>query len=148
MSSFFRKTLSFFGLADEEDLEVEVEEDNRLPIRERREVPRDRMAETEKVAARKTQRKKVSLISSARDSRKSRVFVAEPAEFDEIQIIADNFKNDIPVIVNLQKVEPDVSKRIIDFCSGLTYALEGDIKKVAETAEQYLAMNVHLTDET
>ena len=41
-------------------------------------------------------------------------------------------KNDIPVIVNLQQVDQDVSKRIIDFCSGLTYALEGDIKKVAD----------------
>jgi len=80
----------------------------------------------------RTSRKKVSLINSVREGRKAKVFIAEPKEFDEIQGIADNFKNDIPIIVNLQRVDQDISKRIIDFCSGLTYALEGDIKKVAD----------------
>jgi len=142
MSSFFRKTLSFFGLADEE--EIEVEDDERLPLRERREISKETMAGTERTAAKKPPRKKVSLISSARDPKKNRVFVAEPKEFEEIQIIADNFKNDIPVIVNLQRVEPDVSKRIIDFCSGLTYALEGDIKKVADRVFLIIPSNIEV----
>ena len=142
MSSFFRKTLSFFGLADEE--EIEVEDDERLPLRERREIPKEKMAGTERTAAKKSPRKKVSLISSARDPKKNRVFVAEPKEFEEIQIIADNFKNDIPVIVNLQRVEPDISKRIIDFCSGLTYALEGDIKKVADRVFLIIPSNIEV----
>ena len=130
MGGFFRKTLSFFGLADEEDIELEEEE--RTPLREKKESPREFASSPERPPSRKPARKKVSLISSARDSKKSRVFVAEPKEFEEIQAIADNFKKDIPVIINLQKVEQDVSKRIIDFCSGLTYALEGDIRKVAD----------------
>jgi cell division inhibitor SepF len=142
MSSFFRKTLSFFGLADEEELEVD--EDEKSPLRERREMPKEKMAGTERVAVKKPPRKKVSLISSARDSKKNRVFVAEPREFEEIQVIADNFKNDIPVIVNLQRVESDVSKRIIDFCSGLTYALEGDIKKVADRVFLIIPSNIEV----
>lgn len=117
MSGFFKKTLSFFGLADEEEIEMETEAGNILP---------------EPAAPKRTSRKKVSLINSVRESRKAKVFIAEPKEFDEIQGIADNFKNDIPIIVNLQRVDQDISKRIIDFCSGLTYALEGDIKKVAD----------------
>jgi len=76
-------------------------------------------------------RKKVSLIST-RDAKKAKVFVAEPEEYEEIKVVADSFKNEIPVIINLQKVDQELSKRIIDFCSGLTYALEGDIKKVAD----------------
>jgi cell division inhibitor SepF len=143
MSSFFKKTLAFFGLADEEELEVEEEE--RLPLRQRDEIPKEKITATErKGAAKKPPRKKVSLISSARDSKKNRVFVAEPREFEEIQVIADNFKNDIPVIVNLQRVEPDVSKRIIDFCSGLTYALEGDIKKVADRVFLIIPSNIEV----
>ncbi len=130
MSSFFRKTLSFFGLSDEE--EIEVEEEERLPLREKSKIPKENISASERMSSRKPPRKKVSLISSARESGKNRVFVAEPGEFEEIQGIADNFKNDIPVIVNLQKVDTNISKRIIDFCSGLTYALEGDIKKVAD----------------
>lgn len=142
MGSFFRKTLSFFGLADEEELEVEEEE--RSPLRERRGIPKEKMAGTERVAEKKPPRKKVSLISSVRDPKKNRVFVAEPKEFEEIQVIADNFKNDIPVIVNLQRVESDVSKRIIDFCSGLTYALEGDIKKVADRVFLIIPSNIEV----
>jgi len=117
MSGFFKKTLSFFGLTDEEEIEMETETGNILP---------------EPAAPKRTSRKKVSLINSVRENRKAKVFIAEPKEFDEIQGIADNFKNDIPIIVNLQRVDQDISKRIIDFCSGLTYALEGDIKKVAD----------------
>ncbi len=117
MSGFFKKTLSFFGLADEEEIEMETETGNILP---------------EPATPKRTSRKKVSLINSVREGRKAKVFIAEPKEFDEIQGIADNFKNDIPIIVNLQQVDQDISKRIIDFCSGLTYALEGDIKKVAD----------------
>ena len=142
MSGFFRKTLSFFGLADEEELEVEEEEGSSSG--RRREIPKEKMAGTEGVAAKKPPRKKVSLISSARDSKKNKVFVAEPREFEEIQVIADNFKNDIPVIVNLQRVEPDVSKRIIDFYSGLTYALEGDIKKVADRVFLIIPSNIEV----
>ena len=130
MNGFFKKTLSFFGLADEEEIEMETEAGNIVP--DRKNIGEIRQRNMNPVAPKRTSRKKVSLISSVREGRKAKVFVAEPKEFDEIQGIADNFKNDIPVIVNLQRVDQDISKRIIDFCSGLTYALEGDIKKVAD----------------
>ena len=130
MNGFFKKTLSFFGLADEEDIEMETESSNILP--DRKNTGEIRQRNIDPGALKRTSRKKVSLISSVREGRKAKVFIAEPKEFDEIQGIADNFKNDIPIIVNLQRVDQDISKRIIDFCSGLTYALEGDIKKVAD----------------
>ncbi len=142
MSSFFRKTLSFFGLSDEE--EIEVEEEERLPLRGKSRIPKEDIPASERMSSSKPPRKKVSLISSARESGKNKVFVAEPGEFEEIQGIADNFKNDIPVIVNLQKVDTNVSKRIIDFCSGLTYALEGDIKKVADRVFLIIPSNVEV----
>jgi cell division inhibitor SepF len=87
------------------------------------------------------------LLSSSKDKVKSRVFVAEPKEFEEIQIIADNFKENIPVIVNLQKVNQDLAKRVIDFCSGLTYALEGNIKKVADKVFLITPYNVEVSSE-
>jgi len=130
MNGFFKKTLSFFGLADEEEIEMETEAGNILP--DRKNIGEIRKRDIEYRTPKRTSRKKVSLINSVRESRKAKVFIAEPKEFDEIQGIADNFKNDIPIIVNLQRVDQDISKRIIDFCSGLTYALEGDIKKVAD----------------
>ena len=129
MSGFFKKTLSFFGLADEEEIEMETEAGNILP--DRKGMDKIRQRNIDPGASKRISRKKVSLISSAREGRKAKVFIAEPKEFDEIKGIADNFKNDIPII-NLQRVDQEISKRIIDFCSGLTYALEGDIKKVAD----------------
>jgi FtsZ-interacting cell division protein YlmF len=130
MNGFFKKTLSFFGLADEEEIEMETETGNILP--DRKNMGEIKKRNIEYGTPKRTSRKKVSLINSVREGRKAKVFIAEPKEFDEIQGIADNFKNDIPIIVNLQQVDQDISKRIIDFCSGLTYALEGDIKKVAD----------------
>jgi cell division inhibitor SepF len=55
----------------------------------------------------------------------------EPRAFNDAKEVADVFKTGQPVIVNLQNVDRDLMKRIIDFCSGLTYALNGSIKKVA-----------------
>jgi cell division inhibitor SepF len=130
MSGFFKKTLSFFGLTDEEEIEMEIETGSIL--RDRKNIGETRQRTIDPGNSKRTSRKKVSPIRSVRDGRKARVFIAEPKEFDEIQGIADSFKNDIPIIVNLQRVDQDISKRIIDFCSGLTYALEGDIKKVAD----------------
>ncbi|HAJ94600.1 MAG TPA: hypothetical protein DCP02_00045 [Actinobacteria bacterium] len=142
MGGFFRKTLSFFGLADEEELIVEDEE--RMTLSGRKDFHGDRTGNLERQAPKRASRKRVSLISSARETKKTTVFIAEPKEFDEIQVIADNFKNDIPVIVNLQQVEQDISKRILDFCSGLTYALGGDIKKVADRVFLIIPSNIEV----
>jgi cell division inhibitor SepF len=57
--------------------------------------------------------------------------VVGPASFDDAQEIADKFKATVPVILNLQGVQRDLSRRIIDFSSGLCYALDGHMERVA-----------------
>jgi len=59
-------------------------------------------------------------------------FVVSPTGFNDVQQVADKFKRDQPVIVNLQGVDRDLSRRLIDFASGLCYGLTGDMEKVAE----------------
>lgn len=54
-----------------------------------------------------------------------------PRRFDAAQEIADKFKEGLPVIINLEATERDVSRRLIDFASGLCYALNGSMEKVA-----------------
>jgi cell division inhibitor SepF len=61
-----------------------------------------------------------------------KVHVIAPRAFNDAQQIADRFKNGVPVIVNLQTAEPELSKRLIDFGSGLTYALDGAMQRIAE----------------
>lgn len=54
-----------------------------------------------------------------------------PASFGDAQEIADKFKANRPVIMNLEGLERDLSRRLIDFASGLCYGLSGNMKKVA-----------------
>lgn len=58
--------------------------------------------------------------------------VVSPTGFNDVQQVADKFKRDQPVIVNLQGVDRDLSRRLIDFASGLCYGLEGDMERVAD----------------
>jgi cell division inhibitor SepF len=71
-------------------------------------------------------------VGSSSQSEKLRVTVTEPHTFEEVQLVGDDLKNGVPVIINLQSTNNDLSKRVIDFCSGLSYAIEGNIKKVAD----------------
>lgn len=59
-----------------------------------------------------------------------KVMVVEPFSFDDAQHVADYLKSRKPVVVNLESTDPEISKRMIDFISGTTYALNGQIQKV------------------
>lgn len=67
-------------------------------------------------------------LQSVRQSTK--VILAEPRSYNEVQQIADHLRSKRSVIINLHRVRPDQAKRIIDFLSGTVYALNGDIQKV------------------
>jgi cell division inhibitor SepF len=54
-----------------------------------------------------------------------------PRRFDSAQEVADKFKDGQPVIMNLEGADREVSRRLIDFASGLCYALNGTMEKVA-----------------
>ncbi|MCB0951282.1 MAG: cell division protein SepF [Microthrixaceae bacterium] len=58
--------------------------------------------------------------------------VVSPTRFDDVQSVADAFKKVQPVIINLQGVDRDLSRRLIDFASGLCYGLEGEMERVAD----------------
>lgn len=54
-----------------------------------------------------------------------------PRRFDQAQEVADKFKEGQPVIMNLEAADREVSRRLIDFASGICYALDGSMEKVA-----------------
>lgn len=58
--------------------------------------------------------------------------VVSPSGFNDVQQVADRFKRDQPVIINLQGVDRDLSRRLIDFASGLCYGLDGEMERVAD----------------
>jgi len=73
--------------------------------------------------------------------------VVAPARFADAQEIGDLVKANSPVIVNLQMSERDLARRMIDFCSGLTYALGGSMEKVADHVFLLTPSNVEVSAE-
>jgi cell division inhibitor SepF len=77
----------------------------------------------------------------------TRVQVVAPTRFGDAKEIADCLKANRPVIVNLQVAERDLQRRMIDFCSGVTYALSGEMEKVADEVFLLAPTNVKVSDE-
>jgi cell division inhibitor SepF len=76
-----------------------------------------------------------------------RVHLVIPKSFNDAQQIADKFKDSIPVILNLQNSDTDLSKRLIDFASGLTYALDGGMQRIADKVFMLTPRNVEISAE-
>jgi len=155
MSKFFKKTLSFLGLdEDGDDYDYNKEDFNDgeaggrdVPVKDKGrtgEKYQKNSFEEKNVVRFKPERKR-RFARGVRDEKSSRVSIAEPHEFEDVQSIGDDFKKEVPIVVNLQNTNPDLSKRVVDFCSGLTYALEGNIEKVANKVFLITPYNITVT---
>ncbi len=75
------------------------------------------------------------------------VHLVIPKSFNDAQQIADKFKIGVPVILNMQAAENDLAKRLIDFSSGLTYAMDGGMQRVADKVFMLTPRNVEVSAE-
>jgi cell division inhibitor SepF len=73
--------------------------------------------------------------------------VVTPRSFNDAQSIADEFKRAKPVIINLQSTDRELSKRLIDFASGMTYALGGGMQRVSQGIFLLTPANVEVSAE-
>ena len=76
-----------------------------------------------------------------------RVHLVIPKSFNDAQQVADKFKQAIPVVLNLQGTDTELSKRLIDFASGLTYALDGGMQRIADKVFLLTPRNVEVSAE-
>ncbi len=106
------KIKTFFTMDDEYEYYEEQEED---------------IPDTTSNQKRKNQNV-VNLASMQQPS--SKVVLSEPRNYNEAQEIADNVVNRRAVVINLQRVDHEQAKRIVDFLSGTVYAVSGDIQKL------------------
>jgi cell division inhibitor SepF len=160
----WHRTLVYFGLAEEEDPrfdaydEPEPEAELEDRYRERpnvRRLQRRRRDEIDDIfadAPRGGGRDTRVLRSVAANGRASgggdiQVHLVIPKSFNDAQQIADQFKDAIPVILNLQSSDTDLSKRLIDFASGLTYALDGGMQRIADKVFLLTPRNVEVSAE-
>ncbi|MDR3363829.1 MAG: cell division protein SepF [Clostridiales Family XIII bacterium] len=77
-----------------------------------------------------------------RFTEKFKIVVIEPKAFDECPKLVDSLKTRKPVIINLEHIENDTARKIFDFLSGATYALNGNVQKIAQNIFVFLPENV------
>jgi cell division inhibitor SepF len=153
----WHRALVYFGLAeeyhddvdDEPPAEAEIEgryreRPNVRRLRRRRDEFDDIFAEDEPAPGRSAT---VLKSVGGRGNGDVRVHLVIPTSFNDAQQIADKFKDSIPVILNLQSSETDLSKRLIDFASGLTYALDGGMQRIADKVFMLTPRNVEISAE-
>lgn len=134
--SFFKK---MFGLEEEYEEEY-YEEEEPSYIQEP-------SYKQEEEYSRVTKKQNVVSIESAPSKQGSgaKVILMEPKEYREAQQVADHLLGKRAVVVNLQKAETHVAKRIIDFLSGTTYSINGDIKKIGANTFLCTSDNVDIS---
>lgn len=75
------------------------------------------------------------------------VIVVKPDRFELVTEIADHMRNKRAIVLNLESTEKDVARRLVDFLSGCTYALDGNIRKVAQSTYLATPYNVNIMDD-
>jgi cell division inhibitor SepF len=171
-TSFLKKTMVYLGLVDDEyDDHDEYEEraprgfsavSSRVEPRSADDLPEERAPSPAPVRRIRTmpvdspagaQRAEPSVVTPRSSSVRplsadsAKVEVVAPSRFGDAKDIADCLKSNRPVIVNLQVAERDLQRRMIDFCSGVTYALSGEMEKVADQVFLLAPTNVKLSEE-
>lgn len=77
-----------------------------------------------------------------------KMIVVEPQGFDECPKLVDSLKAKKPIVINLENLETDVARKIFDFLSGATYALNGNVQKIANNIFVFAPSNVDITKDS
>src|SRR4051794_24208926 len=177
LGDLWSRTLVYFGIAEEDDdwededgyaAEESLEQSYRERPNVRRLTPRRRQQDfddwteseseadeaTSRVPAVRPSRPERERMRDARPQIEAvpnpgsvKVHLVLPRSFNDAQQIADRYKQGIPVILNLQSADTELSKRLIDFASGLTYALNGGMQRVADKVFLLTPRNVEVSAE-
>ncbi len=118
---FTNKLLEMIGLGDNEDmLEEEFIENSEV-----------KKEEKEKKISFGFGEEKKDKVVKIHTTAQLNLVVMQPENFEDARDIANHLKNKKPVVMNLEFVEKEVSRRIVDFLSGAVYAVDGNIQKVS-----------------
>ena len=75
-------------------------------------------------------------------SGKQEVVLFRPTSFNDTSKAADDLRNKRAVIVNMENVDKAMARRVVDFLSGCVYALDGSVKKIAQSAYLFCPHNM------
>ena len=151
---------NLIGLEDEDD-EDEIEEieeveekKERKPLFKKREKEQEAEPEQKRElpqpqrqssVSQSSQRQTSSTMSQKKFTNEVKMIVIKPQSFEESPKLVDSLKARKPVIINLEDLETDVARKIFDFLSGATYALNGRVQKIANNIFVFSPENVDVT---
>jgi len=132
MSNPLRKTMVYLGLADEE------------PEYDHRQVAPAAVAMTAPAAQRApvTPLRRATPARQGAPSDMNEILTVHPRAYKDAQVIAESFREGIPVIINLSQMSESEARRLVDFASGLSQGLYGRIERV--TSKVFLLSPAHV----
>ena len=155
-SDLWNRTLVYFGIAEDEEWDEDgyaTNEQLEESYRRRRDrqnvrtLPSASEEDDWTADEASSRRERSSRLRSVDAGPPAKVHLVVPRSFNDAEQIAKRFKASIPVIINLQSADTELSKRLIDFASGLTYALDGSIQRVADKVFLLTPRDVELSAE-
>ncbi len=145
MANPLRKTMVYLGLADEE---LEYQQAQQQPAQQQspvQAVPSPAPAPQQQQAKRAPVtplHKSSTTTRNAAPAEMNEILTVHPKAYKDAQVIAENFREGVPVIINLSQMTDDDARRLIDFASGLSIGLYGKIERV--TAKVFLLSPSHV----
>ena len=169
MSSLFSKALVYLGLVDEDQIEAEAHE-----LANHQNIPQDPAPQPRAVET-FSEGRRVEPPASARAANRPQTRVEPPNltetsrrvdprsssqmvraveiqsdilivdEFADARILADRVRDRVPVVLDMRTADPDLVRRVIDFSSGLIYALDGSMRRVGDGLVLVLPPRVSLS---
>ncbi len=146
---------NLIGLEEEDEEDEELEEEvveevkERKPLfggsKEKEEAKAPSGFERKAAAPAAMEKKPVSTASGKRYTEQVKLVVIKPQSFEESPKLVDSLRAKKPVIINLEDLETDTARKIFDFLSGATYALNGNVQKVANNIFLFTPENVDVT---
>ncbi|WP_312171322.1 cell division protein SepF [Microbacterium sp.] len=125
MGNPLKKTMVYLGLADEEEV---YEEETQAPARaQQRDRDRDR---EEPAPAPVTPLRRPVAVRQPAGGAVNEILTVHPKQYRDAQLIAESFREGVPVIINLSQMSDADARRLIDFASGLSLGLYGRIERV------------------
>jgi cell division inhibitor SepF len=163
----WHRALVYFGLAEDHDYGPEYDDYEpetgaeevydsrggreapvrRLPTSRRRRDEIDDIFADDETPLTSSRTRVLRPVDSGNGGSDVQVHLVIPRNFNDAQQVADQFKRTVPVILNLQTTDHELSKRLIDFASGLTYALDGGMQRIAEKVFLLTPRNVEVSAE-
>lgn len=135
MSNPLKKTMVYLGLADEE-----LEHD--APQAPAPAAPVVHVAPAPKTGAAVTPLRKHHVQPSTPQAEMNEILTVHPRQYRDAQVIAESFREGVPVIINLSQMSDGDARRLIDFASGLSQGLYGKIERV--TSKVFLLSPAHV----